>query len=179
MNKMTIDDIAATSTFQWLRRRNLTPSTWGLNEDRKKQILGANLLITIMRSPASCLRLPNNPSIRHIIIIDPVPLERNQFTREEQIATILHEIGHVVNPPPNNPPPNTMANYVTSLAGDNPDEFHADDYALQCNYGAHLSSALRKIVSSTDQADISDNDRQAINRRINRLNDSINQSPPN
>lgn len=52
------------------------------------------------------------------------------FTKEETVAIILHELGHVFNP---------------GLDGDY-HEFAADDYAIERNYGAAIKSSLVKAI---------------------------------
>jgi hypothetical protein len=55
------------------------------------------------------------------------------FSRGELIATILHEIGHVVNVPP----PDCQDSV----------EHWADDYARYCGFGQPLLSALEKLIT--------------------------------
>lgn len=97
----TIDDIViGCSASAWLKKKNLLPSSWGLNPEQVERIKAASVRLTIMYSPASVLTLQPNPlkdlSAGHLIIVDANAFEHPKLTREENVATMLHEIGHVI-----------------------------------------------------------------------------------
>ena len=140
---MSLDDIALyRNTKIWMRRHSIMPSQWNLSPEEAKRITSAGIHITVYNTPASCLPLvqPIEAGLRYLIVVDPAPLDSGKLTPKQMIATLLHEIGHVVNPPikgifdPDY--------YLMQLKGVKEDEVFADDYARHCGYGADFADAL-------------------------------------
>jgi hypothetical protein len=143
-----IDDIiVGVCAGKWLKRNNLLPSSWGLNNDQVQRIRDANIRLTIMYSPASVLTLQPNPikdsDKTRFVIIDANVFEDSRLTRDENIATILHEIGHVLWEVTRK----TVSVSDTSQYLSNADcENAADDFAGKVGYGGHIASGLRKLA---------------------------------
>lgn len=94
----------------------------------------------------------------HLVIFDTLHLLNGSIEKDEFIAFLLHEIGHVVNPPHDTP---------ERMMAPNPDddEFYADDYARHCGLGSELEACLKKL-QALDPVGFGD---PAISRRINRI----------
>lgn len=128
------------STRRWLGDRNLLPSQWSLPEPEIQRIWQSGAAISLSNSPACTIPLSDIchaiPKLTHVITLDAKSLEcwmvDNSFTREEVIATLLHELGHVVNERP-----------YTAMDSE---EFWADDYARHCGFGTQLAVALEKLI---------------------------------
>jgi hypothetical protein len=124
----------------WLGKRNLLPSQWGLSQTEIERIWQSGVAISLANSPACTIPLSDIcraiPKLTHVITLDSKSLEAwlsdGSFTRKEVIATLLHEIGHVVNERP-----------YTHMDSE---EFWADDYARHCGNGLQLAEALEKLI---------------------------------
>jgi hypothetical protein len=134
-----IDEIVFTpSAREWFTEHNLMPSSWGLDAVEVKRLANSGIALTIFNSPACTIPLGDVRKIvsplDQVVVLDAKQIDTwiagNDFTREEIIATCLHEIGHVVN----------EQEYKFES-----DEFWADDYARYCRYEGHLLTALQKL----------------------------------
>lgn len=134
------------STRKVLENLNLMPSSWVFTEDEQRRILSQNIIIRTNEE----LEDPHWPSfVNHrCVIFSSNAFLSGQFTREQLLAILLHEVGHVVNPL------DAIDEYLTSLSKiganqatkpANLDELYADDYVRHCGYSNHLSSGLRKL----------------------------------
>jgi hypothetical protein len=141
----SIDSIVFTAQAKtWLCKHEIMPSTWNLHHDEYDRILSAGLALTIFNTPACTIPLADVqqriPNLQNLILIDSRcidgPDDKGLLAREEVIATLLHEIGHVVNPAPTTDAYN--------------EEGWADDYARHCGYEASLVIALSKLRASGD-----------------------------
>jgi len=131
----SIDDIILGSSAQnWFNRNAICPSSWGLNEHDIQKIIGSSLRLTIMYSPASLLPLPENRKSIDLVMCNATLLNENLLSKEEFIAVLLHEIGHIVNKP------DGVHAYIKEHA-----ELFADDYVRLCKYDISLVSALREL----------------------------------
>jgi hypothetical protein len=136
----TFDDAVLTKAAKtWLGQHNAMPSTWNLDEQELQRWLQAGVRISIFNSPACNIpvdtrQVAPSPQLQ-LALVDAYRIDgwvtEHGFTREELIATILHEIGHAVNRP----------EYRMES-----DEFWADDYSRHCGYEDHLRSALEKLI---------------------------------
>lgn len=106
-----------------------------------------NIRFGFVIAPASQITLNLESDIINLICFEKHFF--SHFTKEETVAIILHELGHVFNP---------------GLEGDEK-EFKADDYAVNRNYGNYvigsLSKAMEKKLPGFNQ--------EVNQRRINRL----------
>lgn len=173
----SVDDIVVGSTAKtWLSKQGLLPSSWGLESAEMKRILISKVRLTISCSPASVLHLSENTAAAiagaHLVILDANSHDSGFLTRREVIAVALHEIGHVVNSPPENVPMS-----VQSIASDmerkakGTAELEADDYARHCNYGAELTTSMEKYRKAGDAKFLT----ALADRRLKRIQD---QEPP-
>ena len=70
----------------------------------------------------------------HLIFVDTQFLIDKGFTKDEICATILHELGHVMNSP-----------IEDFSSGDLIDEYYADDYVRQMGFEEGLLSCIKKL----------------------------------
>jgi hypothetical protein len=138
---------------------NLLPSSWGLPFGEQKRILGSGLMLNVTTElpernwPACADCTGNNVRIARDF------LESELFTRDEKLATIIHDVGHIVNPEPaeehwtEKPEVERTDGYLEAMAPNEAPvavtELYADDYARHCGLRAELQSALKnlKLVS--------------------------------
>jgi hypothetical protein len=152
--KWNIDDIVIGSKAkQWLTERQLLPSTWGFQEGQEKSLEKTGIRLTIMYSPASVLKLQPNPlkdvDAARLVIVDANAFDNPKLTREEKIATMLHEIGHVFHelaPKKSIIDALKTGQYVAEMNSVSESENAADDYACQIGYGNHIASGLEKLA---------------------------------
>jgi hypothetical protein len=144
----------------WLHKHNLMPATWNLDQTEIERISTAGLALTIFNSPACTIPIGDVRQtvshLTHIVVLDAKQIDRwiTEFsiTREETIATCLHEVGHVVN----------EQQYQFES-----EEFWADDYARHCGYESQLATALEKLT----KLDPSYFDKDHTKERIKRIRD--------
>lgn len=136
------------------------PSSWGLPEIECQRILDADLSITLMFAPASAIsaKIPTG----HVVILEGNLIMFGGLRPAQAIAMLLHEIGHVVNPPPTSP---VQDSYMEGLdPTEKPHEFAADDYARHCGYGESLVSGLQALIKIDPQSFETDLTRRRIAR---------------
>jgi len=121
----------------WLKQHGLLLEDWNIPDKEINRIRNSNINITIIFSPGSRLEICNNLP-RFLIILDAAQIEENVLNKEEFIACILHEIGHVLNIRTG------ISGYVDALEKIN-EEYQADNYACKCGYQKHMKSALMKL----------------------------------
>src|SRR6266404_789592 len=103
-----IDYIVLGSTARlMLGKHGILPSMWRLPDEEPERIIAANVLVTVVLSPACQIALSPNPLIRlpkaFVVAIDLNYLEAGRLSARECVALMLHEIGHVVNEPKREP----------------------------------------------------------------------------
>ena len=141
---MNIDDMAFPETKKWMDQNNLLPSTWGLNAIEQNRICGLKFSIAIFSQPACCTPTMRGTSqLMDVVHFSGEYLITGKLSREEMIACILHEIGHVVNDPYRHTQTHGDGYWLDSVLSER--EACADDYVRHCQYGAHLGSALAKL----------------------------------
>lgn len=154
----SIDSIVFTGQARdWLHKHNLMPATWNLDQPEIERISTAGLALTIFNSPACTIPLGDVcqtvSHLTHIIFLDAKRIDKwiteLSFTREETIATCLHEIGHVVN----------EQQYQFES-----EEFWADDYARHCQYENQLVTALEKLTKLDPSYFDTDHTKERIKR---------------
>lgn len=119
-----------------------------LTEDDIISLNELNIKFAIITAPAAQFTIDIEGSAVNIICFEKHMLSK--FSKEEVVAIILHEIGHVINP--NN-------------SNKDLHEFQADDYAVDRGYGGYIKSSLEKGIDQNYEGF-----RQDINmRRIARL----------
>lgn len=166
------------NSWQILASANLCPSSWNLPDLEMTRIFVSGLRIRIEKKLAS----KNWPAFvdRHkkIVYVARDFLELENITQEEKLATILHEIGHIVNREPEDSQitdktqEDCIANLFLALREqDNPSdtpagisELYADDYARYCGFPDHLGSGLRLLYEISNNFQI-----QSTRERIARL----------
>jgi hypothetical protein len=161
---MSLDDIIVTkSARELLEKHQILPSQWNLPDGEAEKIIEAGVKLAVMFSPASQLKLPKG-DYDNLVIIDVSFLGQKVISPEIQVSIILHEIGHIVNPPQ----PCTNPNYMDAMNyGDKfDDELCADLYAARCGYGEAFASALKLMR----QRAIHGFESESVAERINRLN---------
>jgi hypothetical protein len=121
-----------------LRRLGIMPSQWRIEGIERARITQGRVGLIPVTWPG----MNWTPSIheyrQHFVIFDTLHLINGSISKDELVAFLMHEIGHVVNRPPST----TLA-----LMGGNPDEseFYADDYARHCGLGAELGACLKTL----------------------------------
>lgn len=152
-----IDEIVmGSNAVGFLRGKGLMPNDWALPKRENVRILEAEVRLTGINSPASILSCLNNPfkeaSRLSLVMFDITGFETAGFNREEIIATLLHEIGHVVN----RPAPRVISSSAEQVAAYVDDmkrkeghieEFEADDYARHCEFGNQIITSLEKMAA--------------------------------
>jgi hypothetical protein len=145
--RFNADVVVGDRTQALLRSRGLLPSQWKVSDVERQRILDNNIKLGLVFPPASQLSLTAaSASVVkriYVVTIELKALDAYEFTQREIIATILHEIGHVVNP---NPPSGVSncgeAGAEITLAMLR--EMYADDYARFCGFGNEIASSLKK-----------------------------------
>lgn len=146
------------NSWQILASANLCPSSWNLPDLEMTRIFVSGLRIKIEEKLASknwpaCANRDEN-----LVKVSQDFLDLGNFTQEEKLATILHEIGHIVNREPEDlqitdkTQEDCIADYFLALKEqDNPSdtpagisELYADDYARHCG----LVDSLRGVLQS-------------------------------
>jgi hypothetical protein len=95
-----------------------------LSETDIESLIKANVKLGMILAPASQINLSKDLTSINLLCFEKHIL--NLFTKNEVVAIILHEIGHVFNPN---------------------SEFEADDYAVNRGYKEHIISALQNGIS--------------------------------
>lgn len=166
---MTLDEIVGTKDARtFLMKHEILPSQWGLTQLETDRIGKSGVRIVIFNAPASVDMFPTTGSC--LMILDAGPLNQGLITAKMQIGIILHELGHLVNPPPND-----TDTYVSCMGGgaSSEDEIFADDYALHCGYGREFAEAL-KLMS---EQGIYGFDSPGVRKRIERLEQKLQNHP--
>lgn len=139
------DDLARTV----LTDLNLMPSAWGVPEDEQRRILYRRLTIRA----ASNLEDPNWPAYQNqgVVTFSADAFGSGQLSRDQLLATLLHEVGHWVNVLPYADifiveMKKSGADQSTKPA--NRDELYADDYARHCGYSDHLKTCLYLLMAA-------------------------------
>lgn len=128
---------------------NLMPSEWGLPEDEQPRILHRGL--TIRAEPD--LNDPNWPAFEDsgVVTFSSDAFVSGDFSREQLLAILLHEVGHWVNPLL------YMASFIAEMDKSgadqstkpaNRDELYADDYARHCGYSHDLKISLDLLIAT-------------------------------
>jgi len=149
-----VDDIVVgASAKQWLAVKKLLPSTWGFDSDQEESLRNAGIRLTIMYSPASVLKLQPNPlkdmDAARLVIVDANTFDHPDLTREEKIAAMLHEMGHVfheLKPKRSIIDALKTGQYVAEMNTVPEGERAADDYAFQIGYGNYIASGLQTLA---------------------------------
>lgn len=160
---MVLDEIIVTdSARQILGKHRILPTLWGILDEETEKIIGAGIKLAVMFSPASQLKLPHG-NYDNLVMIEISLLEQAVISPKMQVGVILHEIGHLVNPPQ----PSVIPNYVDAMKyGPKFDEeICADLYTARCGYGEDFASALKLMR----QRGIYGFDSDAVSERILRL----------
>lgn len=134
---------------------NLQPSSWNLPNLEMERILQSGLRIKIEEDlcginwPA-CADRKND-----LVTISRDFLELESLTNAEKLATIIHEIGHIVNPEPAERPwidkkkDERATEYLGAMNPDNAPaaitELYADDYARHSGFATELKAALHRL----------------------------------
>lgn len=142
---------------------NLMPSAWNLPEDEQRRIVNQDLKLCLVQnlSGTPARHLANRvPPRQPRVEISKQFLESTCYDLDEKRATIIHELGHEVNPPPkeisskqkDENSVDQIAEYMHSSSREaqitkdaEVDELYADDYARYCGLQGELHSALRKL----------------------------------
>lgn len=171
---LSIDSIVVGATARtWFRKQQLLPGLWNLDADEAERIMNAKILLTICFSPASVLNLAKVSEATlagaNLIIVDANACVSHELENREIIALILHEIGHVVNRPPENSgvSPESIAEEMErerSKRG----EWEADDYARHCGFGPEIQSSIEKFRLHGDPNFTSEH----VVRRLKRIQDN-------
>lgn len=142
------------SAEEFLSINQIEPQIWQIPQEVRAKITNEKIGVAVFNAPASVLDLSVSPlpaDLKHLIIIDKGPLKARKITADQQIAMLLHEIGHIVAPPP--PKPNSptgqrnIACYLEALAKKpSDDEVCADQFASHCGYAEHLAEALAAML---------------------------------
>ena len=127
---------------------DLMPSAWDLPEDEQRRILhrGVSLLALPTLDDSNWPVFENNG----LVTFAADAFVSSGLSRDQAIATLLHEIGHRVNPLPYM---EAITAELSKIGADqatkppNRDELFADDYVRHCGYSKHLLSALRLLTA--------------------------------
>ncbi len=133
------------STKKWMKRHSIMPAQWNLSGEEVQRISSAGIRITVYNTPATCLPLlpAIEAGLKYLIVVDPAPLESGKLTPRQMIASLLHELGHVVNLPI---PGIFDFDYLMQLNGVKDEEVFADDYVRHCGYGIDFAEALEAMM---------------------------------
>lgn len=169
------DVVVGDRTQALLRPRGLLPSQWRIPFAERQRIRDSNIKLGLVFPPASQLSLTtaaaSGPKRIYVVTIDLKSLDAYTLTQREIIATILHEIGHVVNPYP----PSGVPNSGESSAEHSPTmlrEMYADDYARLCGFGNEIASSLKKCSEKNPNEFMPDQ----VEARIRRIAESVENS---
>lgn len=120
-----------------------------LSDDDIVNLQNANVKFSMIAAPASHIVLPEQSSKINLLCFEKHCLDL--FDKNEVVAIVLHEIGHVLNP----------------NLSDDKHEFSADDFASERGFKDFICSSLKKGIEMSLPGF-----RQGINqRRIERLNE--------
>ncbi|WP_395745116.1 hypothetical protein [Prosthecobacter sp.] len=161
----SLDEIALfPKTQRWMKQYSIMPSQWNLSPEEASRITAAGIRISIYNTPASWLPLAASieGGLKHLVVVDPAPLSSGIFTPQQMIASLLHEIGHVVNAPV---PGFLNGDYMLHMIGVAEDEIFADDYARYCGFGNDLADAL-EVMMQTEPRTFNN---EAVKYRIQRI----------
>lgn len=133
-----------------MKRHSIMPAQWNLPPKEARRLADSSIRISVYNKPASCLPLakPIEEGLKHLIVVDPAPLSSGLFTPRQMIASLLHEIGHVVNAPV---PGVLNGEFHLHMIGVAEEEVFADDYARHCGYGADFANALEVMIQVEPQ----------------------------
>jgi hypothetical protein len=167
------------ATKETLAKADLSPSSWKLPNLEMTRMTSIQLKLEVIhdlprKNWPACVDLND----RRVKIAQDF-LNLRSFTREEKLATIVHEIGHIVNPEPadrldgSKAEAERVASYLDDLKRqENPQtapagigEFFADDYARHCGLTNPLRAALQRL--RTDYPDFFNT--QATCDRLSRI----------
>ncbi len=138
------DDLARTL----LTNLNLMPSAWNVPEDEQRRILHRGLTIRAVNN----LEDPNWPAYENhgVVTFSADAFVSGKLSRNQLRATLLHEVGHRVNPLPDM---EAMIAELSKVGADqatkpaNRDELYADDYARHCGANEPLKTALLQLMT--------------------------------
>ena len=168
----TCDDLIIGDTAKGLLRAScLLPSSWGIPAAEWPRIKAQNIFITVTTLPAGTLLVKNrlkgidDPKL---VMIELSRVRNHELTQQEVVAMILHEIGHIVNPPPA-ATLGTTDDVADMLAGGRTtaqrQELFADDYARHCEKGEAVASGLERLMALQPN----EFSNQDVRRRIQRI----------
>lgn len=162
---LSLNEIALfPKTQSWMKHHSIMPSQWNLSPEEASRITAAGIRISVYNKPASWLPLAASieGGLKHLVVVDPAHLSSGKFTPQQMIASLLHEIGHVVNAPV---PGFLNGEYRLHMIGVAEEEIFADDYARHCGYGNAFADALEVMI----QAEPKTFNNEAVKYRIERI----------
>lgn len=128
-----------------LEKRQLQPCEWNLPEHAIQEISGLeSFTITVAQLDKSSW--PAQKKCSNIFISEDF-ISDDHYRGDEILATVLHEIGHLVFP--ENLFVSEVSGYLEVLNGNTHDqnEFVADDFVKRSGFGKSLISCLVKLSS--------------------------------
>ena len=151
-------------TQGWMKHHSIMPYQWNLSPEEASRITAAGIRISVYNRPASWLPLAASieGGLKHLVVVDPAPLSSGTFTSQQMIASLLHEIGHVVNVPVRG---FLNGEHMLHMIGVAEEEIFADDYARHCGYGNDFADALEVMM----QAEPKTFNKEAVKYRIERI----------
>ena len=139
---MSIDTIVKGSTnTSWYKAESLLPSSWALPPSEETRIIKSNIRLKVLDSPAASWVVTAETAA--VVIVNPEYLGPGKLSKQEFVAMILHELGHLLNQPNRHYSPDAV---YSSVDAKNWDEFWADDYARHCGKSADLQSCLSTLA---------------------------------
>lgn len=138
-----------------LENADLLPHTWDLPHSELTRIANSGVKLLVVDDlksnnwPACADKNQNKVKIAKDFIEQPA------FIKEEKLATIIHEFGHMLNPAPSETThwSKTESERVDTYMGvvapeskpASKSELYADDYARHCRQSQNLRSALERL----------------------------------
>jgi hypothetical protein len=134
LNRLIFGDLR---TWNWIESESLWPEDWKLPNEKKEEIAKLSpkpILIPVVNTALRCFT-PNEglfSAKNRPIFVSNLLLggKHYKFSKEETIAALLHEIGHVRH----------------DGKGGQEGEQLADNFVKECGYGAAMVSVLNRMI---------------------------------
>lgn len=140
-----------------LKNAGLMPSVWGLPAGEPARICKAGIGLVPATWPGFKWTPSGHNHIKHLVVFDTLYLRTEAIGCHEFRAFLLHEIGHVINPPKD-----------SYMAKSCVHEYYADDYVRHCGFSEDLTNCL-EVLRRLDPISF---DSDLTMQRIRRIRDN-------
>jgi Zn-dependent protease with chaperone function len=167
--------LGGSTATKLLRDCGLLPKSWTIPPAEWIRIRSQNIFLTVTSLPATTLILGDalkNLDSPKLVVVELSLVKAGKLSAAEAIAMLLHEIGHIVNPPNTDSDDALVEMAANDSAWIQRQETCADDYARHCGYGDEIVSGLEKLANLQREDFATDE----VRRRIERIkkNDQLN-----